>query len=386
MLSRNGMTKLRLVGQSPRMGTATSLCVIALVASGCGVQPGGSEADAPGMRAATTDELGRSVLAPCTNVTQDTGVANAFMPEATASSGPVTIQFRGTPSGTDANGNPLVDAVIGLSDGPAGDVSALGPTVRFNSFGYLDARNGDSYQGGFPYRTGVGSFEFKLDIDVSAHSYSAWARHLDSPNKPFELLGEALAFPAGQAGVTRLDNVAVFVNGAAPEAVSAACGFSYSSATSCVTSDAGSPWRSQAFTAQSGTFRVELTATPVADGLDAVVGLAQDGPTAFSDLAAIVRFRPDGTFDARNGATYAAETTVPYHAGSRYWIAFDVDTTNGTYSAQVAGPGDEYAPFVLAHDYAFRTEQASTSWFDHLGLFVDGESGSATACQLTVVQ
>lgn len=385
MLRRKSMAALRLVGGKSRTVSVASACFFALVASGCGVESG-SAGDAPGVRAAAADELGRSALAPCTNIAQSSGVSNAFMPEATEDSGPFTVQFRGTPFGTDANGNPLVDAVIGLSDGPAGAASDLGPTVRFNPSGYLDARNGGSYSGGFPYRTGDGAFEFKLDVELATHSYGVYVRHLDSPNKPFELLGADLAFPAEQAGMTRLDNVAVLVNGAAPQGVQAACGFSYSSASSCVSAEAGSPWRSQSFTAQSGTFRIELTVTPAADDIDAVVGLAGGEPSAFSDLAAIVRFRPDGTFDARNGGAYATETVVPYHAGTRYWIGLDIDATNGTYSAQVAGPGDEYAPLAIAQDYAFRTEQASTTSFDHLGLFVDGDAGSAEACQLTIVK
>jgi hypothetical protein len=210
-------------------------------------------------------------------------------------------------------------------------------------------------------------------------------RHLDSPNKPWEVLADDLAFRSEQSAMTRINNVAWFVDGGPNEQLQAPCSLSYSSSTSCLSADAGSGWTSRAFSAQTQPFRLEFFVTP-ADGIDAVVGASSGAPDAFSDLAAIVRFRPDGTFDARNGADYAADATVQYHVGQQYRIALDIDPTTSTYSAEVYGPGAYDPSTVIAHDYSFRSEQAGVGSLDHLGQFVDGTSGAVQVCNPTVVQ
>ena len=40
---------------------------------------------------------------------------------------------------------------------------------------------------------------------------------------------------------------------------------------------------------------------------------------------------------------------------------------------------------IVAHDYAFRSEQAGVTTLDHLGQYVDGDSGFVNACALTIV-
>src|SRR5690348_854591 len=55
-----------------------------------------------------------------------------------------------------------------------------------------------------------------------------------------------------------------------------------------------SSWWSQSFPEQVGRFHVELSATPSASNLDAVVGLSNAAATKWASLAAIVRFNPSG--------------------------------------------------------------------------------------------
>ena len=66
-----------------------------------------------------------------------------------------------------------------------------------------------------------------------------------------------------------------------------------------------------------------------------------------------------------------------------YHIAIDMDIAAATYSVTVAAPGQ--APVALAHDYAFRSEQAHVPSLDHLGQFVDATPGTLSVCALTVV-
>jgi hypothetical protein len=252
--------------------------------------------------------------------------------------------------------------------------------VRFAPSGNIDARNGDVYAGAFPYHFGDGPYEFQLRVDVAAHNYIVWVRHLDSPNKPFELLGEDFAFRTEQSGVARLDAMGRFIDSAQGSVQT--CGFGYASPSACVQSGAAS-WQSRAFLPRTGQLRLEYYAWVNTGSIDAVIGPSNGVPTAFSSLAAAVRFRPDGTLDARNGSTYAADTTFSYSAGSYYQIAMDLDLLQHTYSVSVAPWGQ--SAVSLAHDCAFRTEQANVTTLDHLGQYVDGDSGFVDACALTVV-
>jgi hypothetical protein len=355
---------------------------------GCGgsVEPGAADgADGDSELGSVASPLGSAANGygcdPAANA--GAGWSNTFFPQSTQS---FEVQFRAWPRGTDASGHPLLDAVAGLSDGPAGAFASLGPIVRFNASGNIDARNGDVYAGGFPYRT-FEPYEFQLSVDVPSHTYSVWVRHLDAIGKPFELLADRFAFRSQQNSVTRLDNIGRFVDSSSGELET--CGFRYTGPSACSVSRPGE-WRSQAFPAKTGRFKLELDATPAAGAsgaIDAVIGTASGAPHAFSALAAIVRFRPDGTLDARNGSVYAADTVFSYADATSYHITLDIDAARGRYSVYVKDstrPPDAPAT-SLAHDYAFRSEQAATTSFDHVAQLVDADAGTLDVCSLTVV-
>lgn len=309
--------------------------------------------------------------------TAGAGWLDTFIP---ISTGVFTSTFRVYPA---LHGNPwppTIDAVIGFSNGPAQRFTDLGPIVRFGDFGYINARDGDGYVGAFPYTFGDGPYEFQLRTDVAAHKYTAWVRHLDAINKPFELLGEDLAFRTEQSAVARLDSMNRFVE--PPQGSVETCGFSYASPSACTQSNAGS-WASRQFPARTGQLRLEFYGWVNTASIDAVVGASHGSPTAFKDLAVAVRFRPDGAIDVRNGSDYAADTAFNYSAGNYYQFALDIDLPRGRYSVSVARWGEAAVP--LAHDYAFRTEQLGVTALDQLGQYVDGDAGFVNACALTVV-
>jgi hypothetical protein len=312
------------------------------------------------------------------------GWSNGFLPQSTEG---LTLTFRNWPSGLDGQGRPLIDAVVGLSNGPAAQFSDLGPIVRFNANGGIDARDGDHYVGNFPYITGE-PFEVQMSVDISAHRYSVWVRHNDSDVKPFELLASNLAFRTEQQAVTRLDNVGSFVDSASGSLQS--CAFRYAAPSQCVVSHSAS-WDSRAFPLHGGHLLLEFDALPATrDGsptLDAVIGAAQGVPGAFGDLGPTVRFRPDGKLDARNGSAYAADVDFTYADTTSYHVSMDIDAAAGRYSVSVRDPNldPDAPPTVLAHDYAFRSEQAQTTAFDHLGQYVDSEAGTLYVCSLNVI-
>ena len=358
----------------------TSLLMLGVALGGCGVDSGDTAAE-DGTTAVTADAIGKSGISGCTDAVAGGGWNNSFVPETTAATGAFTVKFNAYPYGLNGTA-PTIDAVVGFSDGPADAFSDLGPIVQFNLNGGVGARNGDHYEGSFPYRTSDGGLEFQLLIDIGAHQYSAWVRNQNGVNKPYDVLGTNLAFRNEQAGVTRLDNIAVLVDSPNGE-LQAPCSLSYTSPTACASSAAG-VWKNQAFASQTGVFRIEFIATPSASDLDAVIGATQGTADAFSDLAATLRFRPDGTIDARNGASYAAESPLHYFAGRPYWVALDIDRPNRTYSASVAYGYD--TPVVIAQDYAFRTEQSGIASLDDLAQVVDGPEGSIQVCMLTLVK
>jgi hypothetical protein len=355
------------------------LLLSAVALASCGNGPSDAES-AQALAAPLQSAIGTSTApeGACDAVaTAGAGWLDTFIP---ASTDVFTANFRVYPAGQGNPWPPTIDAVIGFSDGPAQRFTDLGPIVRFAPSGYIDARNGDSYVGAFPYRFSDGPYELQLRTDVSTHTYTVWVRHLDAINKPFELLGEDLAFRSEQSAVTRLDSMGRFVDGA--QGTIETCRFGYASPTACTQSSAGA-WASREFPARMGQLRLEFYAWVNAGSVDAVVGASHGSPSVFGDLAAAVRFRPDGLIDVRNGGSYAADTSFAYSAGSYYQFAFDIDLPSGHYSVSVAPWGQ--AAVLLAHDYAFRSEQLGTTTLDHLGQYVDGDAGFVNACALTIV-
>lgn len=149
------------------------------------------------------------------------------------------------------------------------------------------------------------------------------------------------------------------------------------SAASCVTS-AGT-WQNTGFGAQTGTFTAEFDAVPSLARMDGVSGLSNGNASAYSALAAAVRFNTAGTIDARNGATYSASASIPYSAGLSYHFRLVVNVPAHTYSAYVRqGANPER---LIGANFAFRTEQKSAVALTNLGLLAS--TGNEQVCALT---
>jgi hypothetical protein len=339
----------------------------------------------PGAREPIDDvalELGQTTgqYTPCDFVGAGGGWKNTFMP---ISHSTFTTTFLAYPYSPDTPSP--IDVVVGFSDGPADAFTDLGPIVRFNASGYIDARDGNAYVGAFPYRTDVGPFEFLLNVNIPDRTYNVWVRHADSPNKPFEVLGLDLRFRTEQSNMTRIDTIARFSD--LDEGGLSTCYVEYASPDECQRSTEPGTWRNRHFPSfpdATGRIRVEFVATTSERSIDAVVGLSNGPADAFTDLAPIARFRPDGTFDARNGRSYATQAAIRYESGLYYKFGLDIDVRNGTYSAEVQKLYSGQPSLVFAQNFAFRTEQAGVPFLDHLAFFVDGTPGWFDVCKLTV--
>ncbi|HEX6292628.1 MAG TPA: hypothetical protein VFZ66_25820, partial [Herpetosiphonaceae bacterium] len=75
-------------------------------------------------------------------------------------------------------------------------------------------------------------------------------------------------------------------------------------------------------TGNTGLLTIEYDVTPLAKPIDGVTGYADSSTTVsdYSSLAAIVRMNSAGFFDARNGASYTALTSLAYNANTIYHV------------------------------------------------------------------
>jgi Abnormal spindle-like microcephaly-assoc'd, ASPM-SPD-2-Hydin len=274
------------------------------------------------------------------------GWANSSLPQ--IETGNFQIQFDATPSAA------ALDSVVGLSSGPATAYTDLAAIVRFNNAGNIDARNGSAYTSlaPIPYLPG-GTYHITMNINVAAHTYDAYVL-IGSGQTP---IGTGLAFRTDQASVSSLGNIASVTSTGS----NSICNMAISSG--CLSSS-GSWVNSTLPLAEAGSFQVSFNATPLALPIDSVVGLSSGPASAYTDLAAIVRFNSTGTIDARNGSAYTSLAPIPYEAGVTYQVTMNVNVAAHTYDAYVL-MGSVQA--IIGTGLAFRTEQASVSSLNNLG-------------------
>jgi hypothetical protein len=119
--------------------------------------------------------------------------------------------------------------------------------------------------------------------------------------------------------------------------------------------------------AQKGTFSVGFDVVPSKASMNGVVGLSNGPATAFSHLAAIVRFWRSGFLEARDGSMYTSGAQIPYVAGAKYHVQIEGSLATHRYDVRVTPPGG--SPIALALGYAFRTEQAGATQLDNVGSY-----------------
>ena len=133
-------------------------------------------------------------------------------------------------------------------------------------------------------------------------------------------------------------------------------------------------WQSFSFSSQSGALIFEFDATPNLNSMDGLVGVLNGTAAGYNDLACILRFNDYGNIDVRNGDSYAADVTLPYSAGTTYYVEMDINISGHKYDVYVTPEGQ--SEVTLASGYDFRTSQQSVSSLDHWTLV--HETGSLT--------
>jgi hypothetical protein len=136
----------------------------------------------------------------CLIVSAGDGFATAALPDATVLE---TLTFTVTPSAPD------LDAVIGLSAGPATRFSDLATAVRLTPSGYIDARDGEVYRADVAQTYTARPLGFRVIADVTSHTYSVF----QGTFREAQEVARSYRFRTSQGGVTHLDQLAAIVDG-----------------------------------------------------------------------------------------------------------------------------------------------------------------------------
>jgi len=266
----------------------------------------------------------------------------------------------------------FMDGITGFSAAPATSYGDLALITRFNTGGFIDARNGGTYQANvsIPYTVGA-TYRFRLVVDVSNHRYDVY---VTPPGSSERTVGLGYAFRTEQANATRIG----YENAYASIGTHTVCNVSVSPSV-CVSSDSSS-WRSTPIVPQAGRFSVSYDAVPQANFIDGVTGFAAGPATSYADLAMIARFNTAGLIDARNAGVYQAVQPIPYSAGLTYHFRLVADVPNHKYDVYVTPPGSSERAVGLG--YAFRTEQATVTSIVYEDAYAS--IGTHTVCNASV--
>jgi len=132
----------------------------------------------------------------CIAATAADGAVTAPLPDATVLD---TIQFTVRPSAAN------LDAVIGLSAGPAAGFSDLAAILRLTPAGVLDERDGDGYRSGVSQPYHASPFDIRMIADLTSHTYSVF----DVASE----LARGYRFRTEQAAVAHLDHLGIIIDG-----------------------------------------------------------------------------------------------------------------------------------------------------------------------------
>jgi hypothetical protein len=135
----------------------------------------------------------------CVSADAADGVVTVALPEATVLD---SIGFSVRPSA------PNMDAVIGLSAGPASGFSDLAVALRLSPAGVLDVRDGDVYRADFSQSYGASAFNARMIADLTSHTYSVF-----EGTPEVRELARGYRFRTEQSAVAHLDHLGMIVDG-----------------------------------------------------------------------------------------------------------------------------------------------------------------------------
>ncbi len=256
------------------------------------------------------------------------------------------VRFFATPS------QDSIDGGVGMSKVPVSGWSDLNPIISFQSDGKIRVRNVDTYTADQEVSyIGGETYMFFVTGNTVTQTYDVIVR---TPRGDSALLASGYGFRDNKPGDT-LNYLAVNMNynpdwGGKPGSYVAVDGFGQG----VLNWDATNPVTNHPIAVETGVFSKSIVVTPSDDSIDVAVSL-NDGPaTAWGDMNAIISFQTSGLIKVRNGDSYTADIEYPYQGGVSYYITYEVDVPNDTYSVLVK-KSPQGGTDTLATDYTFRS-------------------------------
>ncbi|MDB5801592.1 MAG: Carbohydrate-binding family [Rhodocyclales bacterium] len=197
------------------------------------------------------------------------------------------------------------------------------------------------------------------------------------------LNGAACTLLVGGAPIGGASSSAAASSVAASSAATSSVAASSSSSISGTTITSSNGFVNTALANQTGSFTVSFDAKPSISPANNTISLSSGAQTAYTGMAASVRFATTGTIDARNGGAYAAVTSVPFVANGIYHFRMVVNVPAKTYSAYVTPPGGTEK--TIATNYAFRTEQAGITNINNFDANVNSSPGGSLTYTTPVI-
>ena len=359
-----------------------SLSLAAFIVATAIAAPGaGCAADREdGATVATASALAAApALAACTTSTGVHSWQNHGFPDQASG---FEIELDATPSANQ------LDAVVGISDGPAGSFPHLAIAVRFNTDGLLDVRSAFSYVANviYPWSAGT-SYHFRIRVDMVRREYEVWVRPTSGGG---EVSLAHVLFRSEQRDVPVLGNVAAVIDRSAdPSASLQVCASEpvFAAPFGCFGAAAGQGFVNVPLPRADVLDTVTFEVTASEPDLDAVIALTAGPASQFSDLAAAFRFAPGGKLDARDGDSYRADIDVAYGTKT-IDVRIFADVTTHRFSVFEGDYRPEFSIATgdrLGRNYQFRPSQADVTALANLALAVDGDHGNIVLCKLSAV-
>lgn len=101
-----------------------------------------------------------------------------------------------------------------------------------------------------------------------------------------------------------------------------------------------------------GAISFDITANELTDGVVGICG-SNVTPTDWGNYSVVVRLRPEGYFDARNGGAFEYTNKVDYVIGETYHVRIVADVQNKTYTVYITD--EDNTTYTLAENFKFRT-------------------------------
>jgi chitinase len=231
------------------------------------------------------------------------------------------------------------------------------------------------------FTPGAGTYSTAQNVSISTTTSGASIRYTTNGTTPTSTTGTLYSGPVSISTTTTLKAIA-YKSGSTDSSVTSGT-YTISAPGDTTITSANGFFNRTLGSSQTGSFTVDFDASVSVSPSNTTFALCQGSQTAYTGLAATVRFSTTGVIDARNGGAYAAVNSFSFAANTKYHFTMTVNVATHTYSATVTAPGG--SPVTIASNYAFRTEQAGVTALDTFNADVNATpGGSATFSQTTV--